>query len=351
MADYSKLKVNELKEELKARGIPFVGLKLKQNFIDKLLEADAVGQTNASGALVTPVGGAENREADEKDSSMNAQDVQSRDEPAQDTDTTAPQPTTEDNIAKNKSLVYPDSGMDEKEVRPEEARAKLQSAADNVPEDGNKEPISRDGTITTPAPEVPKPAAPEAERKQGSALPAAGDGPGSQSPLVETLETLPHSSAASTPHVPIQEMIEDSRKRKRRSVTQPPSASDVAQKRAKAIDGSPRITRSGDTMEDEQGVTPDLAVEGGIKEVMSEPSALERMREATDTAGIMREADGVLEGAQSASVHATLTVSPEGNRAEEPMIEPPQKPPQSPEKRSVQNGPGTSLFAGLKNKD
>ena len=351
MTDYSKLKVNELKEELKARGIPFAGLKLKQNFIDKLLEADAVGQTNASGTPIAPVGGAENHEADEQDSSSNAQDVQSRDEPAQDADATPSQPATQDSIAKSESVVYPESGKDE-EVTPEEAKARLQSAADNVPDDENKEPILRDGTIATPALEEPRPTAPEVERKQRSPSAPARDGPSSQSTPLETLETLPHSSAASTPHVPIQEMIEDSRKRKRRSVTPPPSASAVAQKRAKASDGSPRISRPGNTMvEDEEDVAPDLAVEGGVKEARSEPSVLERIQETTDTAELVREGDGVPEGEQSTSVHATSTVSPVGNRAEEPMTEPPRKPPQSPEKQSVQHGPGTSLSAGQKNKD
>src|SRR5277367_1062276 len=209
MVDYSKLKVNELKEELKARGIPFAGLKLKQNFIDKLLEADAVGQTNALGA--------ENHEADEQDLSTNAQDVQSRDEPAQNADATPSQPATQDSIVKNESAVYPESGKDENEVTPEEAKAKLQSAAVNAPEDGTKEPILRDGTIAAPALGEPRPAAPEVERKPGPTSAPAGDGPGSQTVPVETLETLPPSSAASTPHVPVQEMIEDSRKRKRRS--------------------------------------------------------------------------------------------------------------------------------------
>lgn len=351
MADYSKLKVNELKEELKARGISFAGLKLKQNFIDKLLKADAVGQTNALGALVVPVGGAENHEVDEQDLSTNAQDVQSRDEPAQNADATPSQPVTHDSIVKNESAVYPESGKDENEVTPEEAKAKLQSAAVNAPEDGTKEPILRDGTIAAPALGEPRPAAPEVGKPGPTSAPA-GDGPGSQTAPVETLETLPPSSAASTPHVPVQEMIEDSRKRKRRSVTPPPSAADVAQKKAKASDGSPLITRSVDTMvEDEEGVAPDLAVEGIVMEAKSEPSALERMQEATDTPEIVREGDGVPEGEQSASVHATSTVSPEGNRTEEPMAEPLPKPLQSPEKQSIQNGPGTSLFAGLKKKD
>src|SRR5271155_2143485 len=347
MVDYSKLKVNELKEELKARGIPFAGLKLNQNFIDKLLEADAVGQTNALGALVAPVGGAENHEADEQDLSTNAQDVQSRDEPAQDADATPSQPATQDSIVKNESAVYPESGKDENEVTPEEAKAKLQSAAVNAPEDGTKEPILRDGTIVAPALGEPRPAAPEAERKQGPTSAPAGDGPGSQTAPVETLETLPPSSTASTPHVPVQEMIEDSRKRKRRSVTPPPSAADIAQKRAKASDGSPLITKSVDTMvEDEEGVAPGLAVEGIVKEAESEPSALERMQETTDTPEIVREG-----GEESASVHATSTVSPEGNRTEEPIAEPLPKPLQSPEKQSIQNAPSTSLFAGLKKKD
>ncbi|KAJ9217145.1 hypothetical protein DTO166G4_1200 [Paecilomyces variotii] len=41
MTDYAKWKVTNLKAELKRRGIPQTGLKVKQNFIDKLLEADS----------------------------------------------------------------------------------------------------------------------------------------------------------------------------------------------------------------------------------------------------------------------------------------------------------------------
>jgi len=352
MADYSKLKVNELKEELKARGIPVAGLKLKQNFIDKLLEADAVGQTNALGALVAPVGGAENHEADEQDLSTNAQDVQSRDEPAQDADTTPSQSATQGSIVKNESAVYPESGKDENEVSPEEAKAKLQSATVNASKDGTEEPILRDGTIAAPELGEPRPTASEVDRKLGPTSAPASDGLGSQTAPMETLETLPPSSAASTPHVPVQEMIEDSRKRKRRSLTPPPSAADIAQKRAKASDGSPLITKSVDTMvEDEEGVAPDLAVEGIVKEAKSEPSTLERMQEATDTPEIVRKGDGVPGGEHSAKVHPTPTVSPEGNRTEEPMAEALPKPLQSPEKQSIQSGPGTSLFAGPKKKD
>jgi hypothetical protein len=41
MSDYSKWKVTELKAELKSRGVPQTGLRLKQDFIDKLIELDS----------------------------------------------------------------------------------------------------------------------------------------------------------------------------------------------------------------------------------------------------------------------------------------------------------------------
>lgn len=41
MTDWSKLKVTDLKEECKSRGIALTGLKLKQQYIDKLAEHEA----------------------------------------------------------------------------------------------------------------------------------------------------------------------------------------------------------------------------------------------------------------------------------------------------------------------
>ncbi|KAK2817667.1 hypothetical protein FQN49_007979, partial [Arthroderma sp. PD_2] len=40
MADYASLKVTDLKAELKKRGIPQTGLRIKQNFIDRLIQDD-----------------------------------------------------------------------------------------------------------------------------------------------------------------------------------------------------------------------------------------------------------------------------------------------------------------------
>ena len=41
MSDYSSLKVADLKAECKKRGVPQTGLRLKQQFIDKLIELDS----------------------------------------------------------------------------------------------------------------------------------------------------------------------------------------------------------------------------------------------------------------------------------------------------------------------
>lgn len=56
MADYSKLKVAELKELLKERSVPLTGLTKKQQFIDALEDADAendVDDTNMKIAVQT----------------------------------------------------------------------------------------------------------------------------------------------------------------------------------------------------------------------------------------------------------------------------------------------------------
>lgn len=50
MADYSSWKVTDLKAELKKRGIPQTGLRLKQQFIDRLEEEDAKTQPEDAAA-------------------------------------------------------------------------------------------------------------------------------------------------------------------------------------------------------------------------------------------------------------------------------------------------------------
>ena len=362
MADYSKLKVTELKEELKARGISLTGLKLKQNFIDKLVEADACGQTNASGAVNSPAGVAKDAETNEKGSAKDAQDIEARDEQAHSADANPTQLVTQDSKAKNgNDLVFPGSGNGVTELGGDEAAAQSQSAVHNTLEESTEHPLSGDGTSQRSTREEPMPTTPEVdERPQPATIPAV-DATGSQVEKLQSLETPPPpaipapSSATSTPtsiQVPVKELIEDSKKRKRRSVTPPPSAVDIAQKRAKASDGSPRMTKPLDTTtESENVVAPEVAGELDSKELKSEPSALEEMQAATDAAEVMREGDGLPQGEQSEIVGATSTRPVEDDEMEDPMSAPPPESAQSPEKQSIRTAPGGSPFVGLKKVD
>jgi hypothetical protein len=355
MADYNKLKVTELKDELKARGIPVTGLKLKQNFIDKLLEADALGQTNTSGALVALPSAADHAEATDQNLAIDAQDAESRDEGAQDTEVASMQPVPQESIAENENdRVFPASGTGETDVASDEVQAKRQSAADDAPEESMEEPISGGDTAPTPAREEPASAAPEVEQIPEPASVPAVDGPDSQSAPLETLETpapssLPASSSTtSSLPVPVPEMIEDSKKRKRRSVTPTPSAADIARKRARASEGSPRTTKPVDPAIEDEG---HVAGESVLKETKSEPSTWEQVQAATNAAETIREGDGLPEGEQTDIVEVTSTIPAGDELNEESTLEPPSKHLLSPAKRSVHAGPGVTLFAGLKRKD
>lgn len=74
MSDYSKWKVTELKAELKSRGVPQTGLRLKQDFIDKLIALDSNSSEQAAAQNVSTESSAgkegnqieQNNDADQK---------------------------------------------------------------------------------------------------------------------------------------------------------------------------------------------------------------------------------------------------------------------------------------------
>uniref|UniRef100_A0A093V704 Apoptotic chromatin condensation inducer in the nucleus n=1 Tax=Talaromyces marneffei PM1 TaxID=1077442 RepID=A0A093V704_TALMA len=79
MSDYSKLKVTELKAELKNRGVPQTGLRLKQDFINKLIELDSESGERPAAPDASQEPSAEKEE--NKDEQNNEGD-QKTDEPA-----------------------------------------------------------------------------------------------------------------------------------------------------------------------------------------------------------------------------------------------------------------------------
>jgi len=260
MTDWSKLKVTDLKEELKTRGIALAGLKLKHQLIDKLEQLD--GATDDIG------------HADERMPKHSEHDEM------QGLDIPDPQPEEVDDQKSARGT----------EVEIEDARLE---EVDNVPATSK----DQDGEIGT-ASTSEKPSAPAEqpllenetstedisphvrEGSKNSSQDAAksqlaiecmqetisNDKTGadmsisdhlktdSQEPVEESHQPIlaVAASGSGTPSLQVAaaELLPDSRKRKRRSVT-PPSAADIAQKKAKASNGSPITTKRQSSTPDE----------------------------------------------------------------------------------------------------
>ncbi|ERF73107.1 hypothetical protein EPUS_06568 [Endocarpon pusillum Z07020] len=268
MTDYGKLKVTELKEELKKRSIPLTKLKVKQDYIDRLLEADAADKASNSPAATTTVG----------DQATSAPNVAAQDDdkaaaeeaaPSQKDEVVDDQPATE-NVqvsegGPGKSAADRDGPNEKNDVVDAESQSIpatafqdtiMMSAPSATPvEDRTSEPQSQ---ITEAAGNV---------RDSSSAGPTEQPTSHSSSGRVNTPQSqLARASTTSTPSsgpVPSAEFLEDSRKRKRRSFTPPPSTDEVAQKRAKAGDGSPRSTPKEESTAGDVSQPPEDVVSNG----------------------------------------------------------------------------------------
>ena len=202
MTDYSKLKVTELKAELKRRGIPQTGLKLKQNLIDRLLEADEEEQkknlnvdvdATTQQTITHEDGGKENLAAEHHDTSVLPPEIQSsqREEP---------------------SLAIGNLGVD----------LERDTASKVLPRNPNTEHHVDDRTV------IPESKAPTPER---SVERESGDetldprsrtpGPAQERAATEPSAPLSLSQEPSTSRT--SEGTDDLRKRKRRSQSPPPS--------------------------------------------------------------------------------------------------------------------------------
>ncbi|KAH8802715.1 hypothetical protein F5884DRAFT_802830 [Xylogone sp. PMI_703] len=183
MTDWNKLKVVDLKNELKRRGLPQTGLKP---------------------ALVARLTEAENEEASESDA-------------------TAREASAEDSSPKAPS----DEG-DEKGPIESSSSADIGTAAQAEALAATNIPQPEEAVVAAPT-------TPEAVSAQGT-LPDArditqDDASATTQPTAQTDEKRP--SLNSLPSVDPQELIADQQKRKRRSTTPPPKEDEVARKRAR----------------------------------------------------------------------------------------------------------------------
>ena len=279
MADYSKWKVNDLKAELKRRGIPQTGLRVKQNFIDKLLEAETGGQpgeaTEGAPAAPEPTDTQDTAEQEkeeeqpaepeqqqqptpdvpqdpkpdeheaeesklesEQESATENGDVEAHDEPK------PAEPTAEETPRDEKAAEAPaDQPMTdavehapEQEKLQENGQAELSKEAQRTPEEAEPQPEKE---------------APPVEQAPGGAAapeptPAVGEPEGA-----EPSAKAPESSAEPATAPPTEEVIEDTRKRKRRSQSPLPTPGELANKKAKAQEETPRVMLP----EDQEGLS------------------------------------------------------------------------------------------------
>lgn len=191
MADYSKLKVVDLKAELKKRGLPQTGLK--QALVDRLSEADT-------------------RNAEPINAGEHVKD--------------APKPADERR----------DGDPQVVQEKEEEPALEISRVVAEAPTIALEQPPATAGPVdpssSQPLAQVDDVSMPDAPSKPVD--------PSSQFATPSAPEVTP---AQSTPDsVRKEEVYEDTRKRKRRSQSPPPSSMDMAQKKARQEDGSPRVT-------------------------------------------------------------------------------------------------------------
>lgn len=231
MPDYSSWKVPDLKAELKRRGIPQTGLRLKQQIIDRLIQSDAAEKSAAPSENVASESNVGHQtEATEVPPSSNAPEVPKSDKAPMETSETAPGSADSSTIAPA-SVKEPDESSEP----PQDVT--MQDASPTAAQEVTVEPSRREPTPQAPAiqeaAEEKEQEKPESRTQQEKA--AFPEEVEPSQPIQPTPPaTLPESSAS------IDE-ADDSKKRKRRSQSPPPSPRSLALKRAKADDGHPRV--------------------------------------------------------------------------------------------------------------
>ena len=226
MADYATWKVTDLKAELKRRGIPQTGLRVKQNFIDRLVEEDAKesgGDKAKEPAQVTETSNGEEDANDAPEGPGESQGLKPGEEEVQ--------AQGQDGVSKAQDGV---DGQKQEDPEPErEVKDQAEPRKEETDTDSRAQPVE-------PAKE-PQPAA--------EAVPAPTSGPGDVAqrptpaepiaPTDKIVSSVP-STEFSTP-LPPEEALEDSRKRKRRSKSPAPEADAITNKKTKAQEESPRV--------------------------------------------------------------------------------------------------------------
>ncbi|CAG8899946.1 unnamed protein product [Penicillium egyptiacum] len=240
MSDYSSLKVADLKAECKKRGIPQTGLRLKQHFIDKLIELDS--QTNQ----VTTEPAAPAEESTESQPSAPDAASQPKSQPERSENEQHEEPK-EEAISQSEETTAPvpisDPAQDGQTQADESTQGEAVSAADvnsQKVEDVAK-PAEEPQTETITPEDQESAAAPSQPQMDEAAQDANKEDPiKAQEKLISAAQTSEVDTGLSTP-LPVEEALEDTRKRKRRSQSPAPTLEEIANRKARAKETTPRV--------------------------------------------------------------------------------------------------------------
>lgn len=262
MVDYSSWKVADLKAELKNRGIPQTGLRLKQHFIDKLLEEDGKGQSEGAAA-------AQSAEALEQ-----AEQAADTTEQAQE-----PQPEPQLEQQQVEEVQQPEEPpTQDKQPSPQVAASDKAQDGDEMEDQAAGEQNEASGApaeeVQT-APSVPQEEVKEAAEKPSERAPEDVSGPSREDSAAlgekaepPTLQVSETDTQLSTP-LALEEALEDTRKRKRRSKSPVPTPEAIANKKARAKEESPLVLLK----DDSESVPRDVAPEDSVQEEQKESDA------------------------------------------------------------------------------
>ncbi|OJD18213.1 hypothetical protein AJ78_01771 [Emergomyces pasteurianus Ep9510] len=235
MTDYSSWKVTDLKAELKRRGIPQTGLRVKQNFIDRLLQADSEAQPEAPAEAPAPSNIPE-QHAPEVPEQLN-QHVSASDQKLP----SAPEPGPSSAELKEPLVA---------EVPESLSRGPIEDAVGKDKEESKY--IDQVAAFTQDsAPAMDKIQEPKMYESTQSQEVAKEPVKIVTTPSVSSTPQESESTTVLPPEEKIdsrEESIDDSRKRKRRSQSPPPSPKTAALKRARADNGLPRVVLKEDVL-------------------------------------------------------------------------------------------------------
>lgn len=245
MVDYASWKVADLKAELKNRGIPQTGLRLKQHFIDKLVEED--GKTQADGAAVEKHEEAPEQSEQAPDTAEQAQEPEPEQPKVEEAQQPEEPPTQDEQPSV--PVAAPDTAQDGVEAKDQAAGE--QNETGNAP--------AEDGETAQPALQEEVNMAAGAPAKQ-TAFDMNGPSREDSAALHEraeppTLQVSETNTGLSTP-IPPEEALEDTRKRKRRSQSPVPTPEAIVNKKARAKEDTPRVL-----LKDDQDAAPHDSVQ------------------------------------------------------------------------------------------